>query len=112
MNWPAFRGACSRRFRPRQTAVAAGLCALLALQVASCARSEPTVPSASATATIDPAILTSLLGGLETDGQDPSRDVQALLAGTRGSDRTDPNWPALAYLLGETQRRRGDLEGA
>jgi TolA-binding protein len=43
---------------------------------------------------------------------DTAPDIQAILAETRNALRTDPNWPALTYLVGETYLKRKDVEQA
>ncbi len=98
-----------------------GLCAVLLLQPAACTDSGPAptltaagprADSAAVVPAVAPAILVSLVERLQGDRADLPRVAKDLLAGTGRADRTDPNWPVLAYLVGETQRHDGDVESA
>jgi len=89
-------------FNPRLR-VALGLLLSAALLTASC-------KGADNPAAISPQHLATLYATLQSGN--PAPDIQAVLAETRAAPRTDPNWPALTYLVGEAYLKRKDIEHA
>jgi TolA-binding protein len=91
-----------RSFDPRPR-VALGLVLIVVLITASC-------KVADKPAAVSPQHLATLFAALQSG--DAAPDIQAVLAATRNAPRTDPNWPALTYLVGETHLKRKDVEKA
>jgi hypothetical protein len=61
-------------------------------------------------AAVSPQQLATLFATLHSGDSAP--DIEAVLAETRSALRTDPNWPALTYLVGEAYLKRKDIEQA
>jgi soluble lytic murein transglycosylase-like protein len=89
-------------FNPRQR-VALGLVMFVLVITASCKVADKPVA-------VSPQHLATLFAKLQSG--DTAPDIQAVLAETRNALRTDPNWPALTYLVGEAYLKRKDLEQA
>ena len=89
-------------FNPRLR-VELGLVLFVLLITASCKVADTPVA-------VSPQHLATLFATLQSG--DPAPDIQAVLAETRDALRTDPNWPALTYLVGEAYLKRKDVEQA
>jgi len=76
---------------------------LLLLITASCKLADKPVA-------VSPQQLAILFAKLQS--ADGTPDIQAVLDETRNTPRTDPNWPALTYLVGEAYLKLKDVERA
>jgi TolA-binding protein len=81
----------------------AGIVLFVLLTAASC-------KVAGKPAAISPGQISTLFSMLQSGDSAP--DIQPILAETRNAPQTDPNWPALTYLLGEAYLKRNDIEQA
>src|SRR3990172_4738510 len=89
-------------FHPRLRVVP-GLVLFALLITASC-------KVADKPAAVSPEHLATLFAKLQSG--DTAPHIEAVLAETRNALRTDPNWPALTYLVGEVYLKRKDVEQA
>lgn len=78
----------------------AGIVLFVLLTIASCTVADKPVA-------ISPQHLSTLFAMLQSGDSAP--DIQPVLAETRNALHTDPNWPALTYLLGEAYLKRNDI---
>ena len=108
-----FHPPCTSALPQRRFLSGLGLALLL---LASCqspeapASAEP--ESAAVAEPLDSQVLIDLLAGLRVGNLTFPAPIEALLSGQQAVAQDDPNWPTLAYLLGEVKRQRGETERA
>lgn len=100
---PGQQTGCGVPLPPGMRVARAGIVLLLLLTAASCKLAEKPVA-------VSPQHLAFLFAKLQSG--DGAPDIQAVISETQSALRTDPNWPALAYLVGEAYLKLNDVERA